>query len=730
MLETTPLIPDLMPESTVTDKGFQSVLDYIDKVSRTPHQKGELFERLMQVYFLKDPIYKDLFTEVYSWGDWATLKGFDRTDTGIDLVAQEADGGYCAIQCKCYGHNTRINKRHIDSFVTASAIEWHSAEGVRERFSSRIIVDTGKDWGKNALSTIERLAPPCRVIRFTDLANRPIDYPDLNVELPEQLNYRQEPFRLKLHQQEAFNDVIGGFKDSDRGKLIMACGTGKTFTSLKIAEEIGGIGGRVLYLVPSIALLSQAMREWAEQQGVKHRYIGICSDTHAGRTDEDASIYELEIPVTTDPVQISEVLQKRDEDKMTVVFCTYQSLPIVADSQAQGAPAFDLVLCDEAHRTTGVDKPGDKTSPFVLVHDDEQIRAEKRLYMTATPRLYAEGAKAKAASHNRGVFSMDNPAIYGDEFHWLPFSRAVELGELSDYKVAILTIYELDQAETVQAYAKAGGKEINITDATKIVGCWRALQNPEGMPDDDETINPLTRVISFNNTIRNSKRITKHWNSVIADAIEQMPQDRRPTHFTCEVDHVDGTDNAFVRKTKIDWLKGEKDGVCRILSNARCLSEGVDVPALDAVIFMTPRSSYVDIVQAVGRVMRKSEGKENGYIILPVAIPPGTNAADALDNNDRFATVWNVLNALRSHDDRFNNEINKIDLNNARPERIIGPIVNGDPDESEQAWQEWIDFGLAEIPADALYAKIVERCGDRRYWESWAKNVADIFRSW
>ena len=290
----------------------------------------------MQVYFLKDPIYKDLFTEVYSWGDWATLKGFDRTDTGIDLVAQEVDGGYCAIQCKCYGHNTRINKPHIDSFVSASAIEWHSAEGVRERFSSRIIVDTGKDWGKNALRTIERLAPPCRVIRFTDLANRPIDYPDLSVELPEQLNYRQEPFSLKPHQQEALNDVIEGFKESDKGKLIMACGTGKTFTSLKIAEEIGGIGGRVLYLVPSIALLSQAMREWAEQQGVKHRYIGICSDTHAGRTDEDASIYELEIPVTTDPVQISEALQKRDEDKMTVVFCTYQSLPIVADSTSAG----------------------------------------------------------------------------------------------------------------------------------------------------------------------------------------------------------------------------------------------------------------------------------------------------------------------------------------------------------------------------------------------------------
>ena len=719
MSETPQLYLGLEAESGEAATGFQGVLNYIREVAPTEYHKGYEFERLMKQYLSIDPLYKERFTDVYLWKEWAALRtDFDATDIGVDLVARESSGEYCAIQCKCYAENTRVTKPHIDSFISASE---------SKIFTKRMLIHTAGGLNSNAERIINPLGADFQVIGYGQLASRPIDWPDLRQEAPEQLDYRPEQFSLRPHQQEAFDDVINGFKESDRGKLIMACGTGKTFTSLKIAEEIGGVGGRVLYLVPSIALLSQAMREWAEQRGVKHRYIGICSDTHAGRTGDDTSIYELEIPPTTDTVEISEVLQKNDQDTMTVIFCTYQSLPIVADAQAQGASAFDLVLCDEAHRTTGVDKPGDKTSPFVLVHDAEQIHAEKRLYMTATPRLYAEGAKAKAASHNRGVFSMDDPAIYGDEFHRLPFSRAVEIGELSDYKVAILTIYESDQAGALQEYAKAGGTEINITDATKIVGCWRALQNPEGKSDDDETINPLTRVISFNNTIRNSKRITEHWNRVIANAIEQMPHDRRPANFACEVDHVDGTDNAFVRKTKIDWLKGEKDGVCRILSNARCLSEGVDVPALDAVIFMTPRSSYVDIVQAVGRVMRKSEGKENGYIILPVAIPPGTDPADALNNNDRFATVWNVLNALRSHDDRFNNEINKIDLNNTRPDRIIGPIVNGDPDESEQAWQEWIDFGLVEIPADALYAKIVERCGDRRYWESWAKDVADIF---
>ena len=727
MLETTPLIPDLMPESTMVDRGFQSILDYIDERSSSPYRKGELFEKVMRQYFLADPIYKDSFSDVYLWNEWAALKGLEGTDTGIDLVAQERTGGYCAIQCKCYGPNTRIQKPHIDSFITASAIEWSTAEGARERFTSRIIVDTGKDWGQNALNTINRVVPRCHVKSFADLASRPIDWPDLALEVPEQLHYRHEPFNLRLHQREALNDVVEGFRESDRGKMIMACGTGKTFTALKIAEEVAGIGGRVLYLVPSLGLFSQAMREWAEQRDISHRYIGICSDTHAGQKTEDAAIYELEIPPTTDPVAISEVLQKTESDAMTVVFCTYHSLPLVEMAQDQGAPEFDLVFCDEAHRTTGVDSPGDKTSPFVLIHDGERIRSKKRLYMTATPRLYTAGAKAKASHHNLDVFSMDEPA-YGDEFHRLPFSIAVERNLLSDYKVAIFTIYEPDAEAALQEYVAAGGTEINITDVTKFVGCWRALQNPEGKADGDEPIKPLTRAIAFNNTIANSKRLDDHWNEVIESALQQMPEDQRPVDFRCETAHVDGTHNAFERKTKIDWLKGGNAGECRILSNARCLSEGIDVPALDAVLFMTPRNSHVDIVQAVGRVMRKAPHKTNGYIILPVAIPPGTDPADALDNNERFASVWSVLNALRSHDDRLDAEINKIDLNNAHNGRILIPGAGGNGDnEDEQALQQLIRFGLVDIPPQDIYAKIVERCGDRRYWESWAKDVADIF---
>lgn len=412
---------------------------------------------------------------------------------------------------------------------------------------------------------------------------------------------------------------------------------------------------------------------------------------------------------------------------MKVVFCTYHSLPIVEAAQDAGAPAFDIVLCDEAHRTTGIEDNDDKTSPFVLVHDTDRIRAKKRLYMTATSRLYTEGAKAKAARHDIEVFSMDDSETYGPEFHRLPFSRAVEQDLLSDYKVVVLAMSEQDADAALQTYRTSGGSEININDATKIVGCWRALQNPERKATDDPEIRPLTRAIAFTNTIAASKSLVKHWDGVIESAIERLPEDQRPSNFTCETDHVDGKTNALNRKKRIEWLKRDADGVCRILSNARCLSEGIDVPALDAVLFMTPRNSHIDIVQAVGRVMRKAEGKTYGYIVLPVAIPAGADPADVLNDNKRFASVWNVLRALRSHDDRLNAEVNRIDLNNQQTDRIIFSGFDEDGEGTTGSLNEEQLFLPIDLPPGAIFAKIVERCGDRKYWESWAADVADIF---
>ena len=696
--------------------GFQQTLDRIRSIAETEARKGRIFERLMKTYFSKDPLYSDRFSQVQLWPEWAERQPhFDGTDIGIDLVAEEREGGVCAIQCKCYAPGTRISKVHLDSFIAASA---------RDPFTSRIVVDTGDEWGPNAIRAIDRLKPACAVLRFGDLAERPFDWPDLARAKPEDLSLRAETYTLRPHQQEALEKVVKGFQDHDRGKLIMACGTGKTYTALRVAEEIAGHRGRTLYLVPSISLFVQSMREWATHRTIPHRYVGICSDTRAGRNDEDASLQELELPVTTDSAAISAALGEGHGDGLTVVFCTYHSLGLVERAQAEGAPAFDLVLCDEAHRTTGVDRPGDKTSPFVLIHDADRIRARKRLFMTATPRLYAAGAKTKAASHDIEVFSMDDPDTYGPEFYRLPFSRAVEHNLLSDYKVVVLAMSEQHVDAALQAHLTTDESEINLTDAAKIVGCWRALQNPENRPVGAGPLPRVSRAIAFTNTIVSSKRLEAHWDNVVNSAIELLPDEQQLGALRCETRHVDGQNHALERKARIEWLKGEAAKGCRILSNARCLSEGIDVPALDAVLFMSPRSSAVDIVQAVGRAMRKAPGKEYGYIILPIAVPAGVDPAAALDDNERFAVVWNVLRALRSHDDRFNAEINKIDLNKNPTDRII---INAYEDDGPVPGTALLGLPPLDLPPEALFAKVVEKCGDRKYWATWAEDVADIF---
>ena len=698
--------------------GFQRTLDQIRAAAGSHAGRGALFERLMKRYFGQDPVYSDRFSHVWLWSEWAALRpDISGQDTGIDLVAEEREGGCCAIQCKFHAPGTQISKKALDSFISASA---------RDPFTRRMVVDTGDAWGPNARKTIEGLKPACQVLRFNDLAERPIDWPNLQRQDPEALYWRTEPFSPRPHQRAAVEDVVRGFAEHDRGKLLMACGTGKTFTALCIAEIIAGVGGRVLYLVPSISLFQQSMRAWAEQRTVVHRYIGICSDTRAGKNEEDASLRELEIPVTTDPAAIGGALRDTTPDAMTVVFCTYHSLGLVERAQDGGGPPFDLVLCDEAHRTTGIERPDDSASPFVLVHDGERIRASNRLYMTATPRLYTEGAKTKAASHSVDVFSMDEAATYGPEFHRLPFSRAVEQDLLSDYKVVVLAMSERHVDAALQAHLASGGDEINLTDAAKIVGCWRALQNPENRPPGDGSIRPIGRAIAFTNTIMSSQRLEAHWDGIVEQAIARWPETEQAGALRCETRHVDGQHHALDRKARIEWLKGASEGACRILSNARCLSEGIDVPALDAVLFMNPRNSQVDIVQAVGRAMRKAEGKTYGYIVLPVAVPAGVDPAAALDDNERFAAVWGVLRALRSHDDRFDAEINQIDLNDSPTNRII---FSGDGvgDDVPHPPPELLPFSPLDLPPGAIYAKIVDKCGDRKYWETWAKDVAAIF---
>ena len=697
-------------------------LDRLRSEAENPFAQGRKFERLIKAALSRHPgIYGDRFQQVWLWDEWPDKDG---GDIGIDLVAQERDGGYCAIQCKFFASTSPVPKKQIDSFLAASE---------RHPFTARLIVNTGGPIQGNTLKTLQNKLIPCRVLEQADLAAWPIDWMQF-VERPEALQFARKHFEPYPYQQDAIDDVIKGFERHDRGQLILPCGTGKTAVALWIAERMAGVGKRVLYLVPSIALMAQTMREWAWQKRLPHRYAGICSDTRVGRTDEDASLLELDMPVGTDSDRITETLRKQRSGAMLVAFSTYQSLELVAQAQDGGAPEFDLVICDEAHRTTGIEKgEEDKPSPFLLVHDAGRIRARKRLFTTATPRIYTDSAKGKAADHDREVFSMDDEARFGPEFYRMQFSEAIAGQWLTDYKVAILCLKpENAQQRLAHLWTQGMPIDLNLDDATKLAGCWDALADPEGILADEEIAgdmhNPARRAIAFANTIRESKLIEKSWSAVI-DAMQSADcRDGAEKRLRCDIQHVDGTVHSLDRTRRLNWLKEGTDNVCRILTNARCLTEGVDVPALDAVLFMQPRKSQIDVVQAVGRVMRKAPDKEFGYIILPVVIPEGVSPESALDDNKTFKVVWSVLQALRSHDDRLDAEINSIDLNRQRSRsiRIVGG-PGGDNEGLEQTEQFQLSLDLIHhIEPGAIYAKIVEKCGDRKYWPKWAEDVADI----
>ena len=706
---------------------FYKTLDHLRDHSTDTVGMGRSFERLIKTALSKDPgILGDRFGKVWMWGEWP---GRDGPDIGVDLVAEEEEGGLCAIQCKFFDPHRPVQKKDIDSFMSASE---------PTHFTSRLIVNTGGSVQKNALKVLKASPKPCRVLDKAELEGWDVDWWQ-HVDDPEGLQFQTRArYTPHPYQKDAVEKVLAGFQEHDRGQLVLPCGTGKTAVTLWIAEQQVCLGGRVLYLVPSIALMAQTMREWSEQKSLPLRYVGICSDTKAGYNDEDASLLELDYPVTTDLEKIREGLQAERPHALTVVFCTYQSLPLVETAQAEGAPAFDLVVCDEAHRTTGVEDPASKSkdeqkiSPFLLVHDKDSIHAHKRLYATATPRLYTESAKGKAAKRELEIYSMNDESVYGPEFYKMAFSQAIEGDWLTDYKVIILTL-KADQISEAMGNMLAAEKDsgMNLDDAVKLLGCWDALADPEGVLSDRNVAgdqhNPLLRAITFTNTIKASKMVEAHWQRVVDAARERTDAALHADLLPLAVQHVDGTQNSLDRQRKLGWLKtedSENGQVCRVLSNARCLTEGVDVPALDAVLFLAPRKSQVDVVQAVGRVMRKAAGKEMGYIILPVVISPDDEPEQALNDNETFKVVWEVLRALRSHDDRFDLEINSLDLNKARSDRII-VIGGGEKDERDSIGQLSLDL-LYKIPQGAIYARIVEKCGDRKYWPQWAADVADI----
>lgn len=534
------------------------------------------------------------------------------------------------------------------------------------------------------------------------------------------------------HQQEALEAVLKGFETHDRGKLIMACGTGKTYTSLVIAQQMVKPGGTVLFLVPSISLLSQTLRAWTADADVALRCFAVCSDSKASRNEEDMRIEEMAYPSTTNPHKLAKAFETtQDGAALTVIFSTYQSIDVVHEAQAAAGFTFDLIICDEAHRTAGYTTKGEDHSAFVKVHDNAFIRGNKRLYMTATPRIYAEPSKEKAKERGTEVFSMDDPQKFGPLFHRLRFDEAVRRDLLSDYKVLIIAVDEKHVNQTLQSRIGDSGDELNLDDAVKIVGCWTGLGKrlaKDDKADVESDPKPMRTALAFAGNIKHSKLVAKEFSRIAHELGEKVKLPR------LSAEHVDGTMNVVERNQKLSWLKANaasEENECRILTNAKCLSEGVDVPALDCAIFLNPRDSVVDVVQSVGRVMRKAPGKKYGYVILPIGIAMGASPENALNNNKKYRTVWQVLNALRAHDDRLDNQFAKIDLT-GKSNGVVEVIGVGDDGEEkkDRIPNEWLFLPMASKEfgewQDAIYGKIVHKCGDRQYWETWAKDIASI----
>ena len=699
--------------------------------------KGDKFERLIKTYLLNDPEWAARFSDVWLWTEWPG-RG-NRPDTGIDLVAALRDepDAYAAIQCKFYAPGSTVAKGDIDSFLSAS--------GGKE-FTRRYIFDTAKSWSPNATDTLAHQAVPVQRVDIAWLDESAFDWSQYSWTTPEVLVSTGKK-ALRPHQERALHDVFDGFRSHERGKLIMACGTGKTYTSLKIAEELVGAGGRVLFLVPSIQLLSQSLREWMANTEVDIRPFAVCSDVRVGRkvnTDEaDMPTIDLTEPATTDAQTLVErmAVGKYAKERMTVVFSTYQSIDVISQAQNLGVDGFDLIICDEAHRTTGVTVAGGDESAFTRVHNNNYLKADKRLYMTATPRVFGDDVKQRAKDADAVLADMNDERLYGPEFHRLGFGDAVEADLLTDYKVLVLAVDEQYVADNFQN-AMATGGEIALNDAAKLVGCWNGLAKHYNSVDQEaehSRMKPMKTAVAFAKDIKASKGAAQSF-PVIVDRALQDESGTGPAHrLRVEAAHVDGTMGIHERNTHLAWLKeSTPDDVCRILSNARCLSEGVDVPALDAVMFLTPRGSQVDVVQSVGRVMRKAPGKELGYIILPVVIPSGVAPEEALRDNERYRVVWQVLQALRSHDDRFHAIVNQIELNKTRtpkiditdvtprpPSEVEVPGPRSDEPKKPESEQGVLDFGFEGF-RDAMYARIVQKVGERRYWETWAKDVSDI----
>lgn len=720
-------------ECKMTKQTFDDLINQINTVSNdVQRERGTLFEKLTLAYLKNEPTYNALYQNVWLLSEVPESYSIPKKDTGVDLVAEQKNGDLVAIQAKFY--TNKVGKSEINSFV---------AELGKSYYQRGLIVSTMDDWNSNARETIDQNEKGIEIIGLSDLRNSQIDWSQFNFERPENVVVKK-PKKLREYQQTAKDNALSHFKENERGQLIMAPGTGKTFTSLKISEALAKDKNgpfKVLYLVPSIQLLTQTLRGWNNDTELTITSMAVTSDRDASRGrdgTEDIKASDIGYPATTSSKKILQNWHDFESlpkpTNMLVVFSTYQSIEVIGEAQKEGFPEFDFIISDEAHRTTGAHEATKEASAFSKVHSNTNVKGLKRMYQTATPKIYGESAKKNAKDKSILLSSMDDESKYGEVFFRMGFGQAVSRDILTDYKVMVLAVDEAAIQKDMQRTLADPENGLNIDDVGRIVGIWNGMMRRNGYKNPIKNSPydgaPLERAIAFTRTIEESKKVSSQFEEVVNEYISEAIEDES-IHLSMR--HADGQMNALQKGEILDWLANPNKPAdeARIVSNVRFLTEGIDIPTLDAVIFLSPKKSQVDIVQAVGRIMRKAEGKDYGYIILPIVIPTGEKPETILDNNKNYETVWQVINALRSVDERFEAMIDKLNMAKPKQLKVIGvgsaPDQVNDQDKTTENTpvQTELEFEWDKFEG-AIFGKIVQKVGDRKYLENWSKDVAKI----
>jgi superfamily II DNA or RNA helicase len=600
------------------------------------------FEQLCKFFLENDPIYAEV-RKVWRWYDWPDRWGAEK---GCDLVVQTKAGDYWAVQAKDYSLSRSVTKKNIDSFL---------AESSRDIFSYRLLITSTTRISPNALELFHATGKrkqrvPLGFVDRSGLEASPIKWPTTIGANPRQ--QKPKPLPKKPHQTKAVNAVVKGFKNHNRGRLIMACGTGKTNTALLISERLQA--KRVLVLVPSLGLVKQFLSEWRQHRAIDFDYRLVCSDQTVDSNIKDPAIQrvaDLGVPVVTTEVKdIRTFLGGRARTKKVVV-STYQSLEQIARAQrSKKIPPFDLIICDEAHRTAAATE-----SYFSLVLDDKKIRSKRRLFMTATPKYVSGEIKEKAEEVGYNIISMDDEPVYGPEFHRLSFSEAIQLGELADYRLVVVGV-TTSQAEALVKQAKiVRAKGIDKTDTyslAKTLGLLKTIKKYK-----------LRKIISFHRTIARAKQFVRSKNHDDLQTINNALPPRSRLTETLWANHINGEMNAGIRDATLQGLETLSRQSVGLISNVACLGEGIDVPDLDSVAFVDPKGSEIDIIQAVGRAIRKPrKSKKVSTIFAPIVIKEGDNEVDVFRTKE-FKSVLKIVWALRSHDDDLGEILDKLRIN-------------------------------------------------------------------